>query len=69
MTEEGDQEEGVNAAIGGPRSCLAMEGDGLVGSYASCDHEVDEEAGMGGVHGVGDEADVEMMASRFVLPR
>jgi hypothetical protein len=46
-----------------------MEGDGLVGSYASCDHEVDEEAGMGGVHGVGDEADVEMMANRFMLPR
>ena len=44
------------AAIGGCRICLPMEGDGFVGLYTSCDHEV--EAGMGGAHGVGDVDDV-----------
>jgi hypothetical protein len=34
------------AAIGGLRICLAMEGDGLIGSSASCDHEVGKEAGV-----------------------
>jgi hypothetical protein len=35
---------------------LPMAGDGFVGPYASCDHKVGEEAGVGGVHGVGDVA-------------
>jgi hypothetical protein len=46
-TEEGSQEEGVGVAIGGPRICLAVEGDDSVGPYASCDHKVGEEAGVG----------------------
>jgi hypothetical protein len=46
-TEEGGQEEGVGMAIGGPRICLAVEGDGSVGPYVSCDHEVGEKAGVG----------------------
>jgi hypothetical protein len=35
-----------------------MEGDGFMGPYASCDHEVDEEASVGGTHEVGDVADM-----------
>jgi hypothetical protein len=57
-TEEGSHEEGVGAATGGRRICLPMAGDGFVGPYASRDHEVGEEAGVGGVHGVGDVVDV-----------
>jgi hypothetical protein len=45
-TEEGGQEEGDDAAIGALRIYLAIEGDGLVGSSASCDHEVGKEAGV-----------------------
>jgi hypothetical protein len=45
-TEEGGQEEGGDAVIGGLRICLAMEGDGLIGSSTSCDHKVGKEAGM-----------------------
>jgi hypothetical protein len=56
--EEGGQEEGMNAAIGGPHTCLAMEGNGLVGLHASCDHEVGEKAGVGSARPVGDEVDV-----------
>jgi hypothetical protein len=37
---------------------LVVEGDGFMGPYASCDHEVGEKAGVGGVHEVGKEADV-----------
>ena len=37
---------------------MPMEGNGFVGPYASCDHKVDEEAGVGGAHRVGDVADV-----------
>jgi hypothetical protein len=46
-TEEGGQKEGVGVAIGRPRVCLAVEGDGSVGLCANCDHEVSEEAGVG----------------------
>jgi hypothetical protein len=56
--EEGSLEEGVGAVIGGRRISLPMEGDGFMALCASCDHEVGEEAGMGGTHGVGDVADV-----------
>ena len=55
--EEGGQEEGVGAAIGVPLIYLEAEGDGLVGTYTSCDHKVGE-PDMGGTHGVGDEADM-----------
>ena len=55
--EEGSQEEGVGAAIGVPRIYLEAEGDCLVGTYTSCDQKVGD-PGMGGTHGVGDEADV-----------
>jgi hypothetical protein len=34
---------------------LAVEGDGTMEPYASCDHEVGEEAGMGGAHEAGNE--------------
>jgi len=54
--EEGGQEEGVGVAIGGTRICLAVEGDGLVGPYASCDNKVGEEDGVGGAHEVGNDA-------------
>jgi hypothetical protein len=37
---------------------LAVEGDGMMGPYASCDHEVGEEAGVGGAHEAGNEASV-----------
>jgi hypothetical protein len=30
----------------------------LFGSLVSCDHEVGDDAGVGGAHGVGEEADV-----------
>ena len=57
-TEEGGQKEGIGAEIGGPLICLAVEGDGLVGPYASYDHEVGDLATVGGTQGVGDETDV-----------
>ena len=34
---------------------MPMEGDGFVGPFH---HEVGEEVGVGGTHGVGDEADM-----------
>jgi hypothetical protein len=43
-TDEGGEEEGSDVAIGGLHICLAMEDDGLIGSSASCDHEVGKEA-------------------------
>ena len=45
---------------GGSRAShlLEVEGDGLVGPYASCDHEVGEEAGLGGTHEAGKEANM-----------
>jgi hypothetical protein len=58
MTEEGSQEEGIGAAIGGRRICSSVEDDGFVGPYASCDHEVGEEASVGCAHVVGDVGDV-----------
>ena len=58
MAKEGSQEEGVGAAIGERHICLPMKGNSFVGPYASCDHEVGEEANVGGAHGVGDVADV-----------
>jgi hypothetical protein len=67
--EEDGQEEGVGTAIGEYRIYLDVDGNGLVGLYASCDHEIGEEAGMGGDHGVGDETTSEVVASKFVLPR
>jgi hypothetical protein len=44
--------------IGGCRIFLPMEGVDFVGPYASCDHEVSEEAGVGGAHEVGDAANM-----------
>jgi len=46
MTEEGNHEEGGGVAIGGLCICLAMEGDCLVGPYASCDYEVGKVAAV-----------------------
>lgn len=37
---------------------LAVEGDSLVGPYATCDHEVSEKASTGGHHEAGKEANV-----------
>jgi hypothetical protein len=39
--------------IGGHCIYLPMEGVGFMGPYASCDHEVSEEAGVGGAREVG----------------
>jgi hypothetical protein len=55
---EGSQEECVDAVNGGLCICLPMEGDVLAGSCANYDHKDGEEAGVGGAHGVGVEADV-----------
>ena len=55
---EGSHEECVDVANGGLRICLPEEGDGLAGSCANYGHEDGEEAGVGGAHGVGVEADV-----------
>jgi hypothetical protein len=35
-----------------------LEGFAFVWQLVSCDHEVGEEAGVGGTHGVGEEADM-----------
>jgi hypothetical protein len=35
-----------------------VEGGGLVGPYASCNHEVGNEGGVVGAHGVGEKADM-----------
>ena len=48
---------------------LGNEGGGLVGPYASCDHEVGEEVGVGGAHRVGDVPTWEVVSSRFALRR
>jgi hypothetical protein len=58
MVVEGSQEECVDAVNEGFRIGLPVEGDGLAGSCANCDHEDGEEAGVGDAHGVGVEADV-----------
>jgi hypothetical protein len=55
--------------IGGLRTFLAMEGNGLVGPYATCNHEDGKEAGVGSAHGVGDEADAGGGGQQIVLPR
>jgi hypothetical protein len=55
---EGSHDECVDAANGGLRICLPVEGDGLEGLCANCDHEDGKEGGVCGAHGVGMEADV-----------
>ena len=35
-----------------------LEGFAFIWQLVSCDHEVDEEAGVGGTHGVGKESDM-----------
>jgi hypothetical protein len=56
--EESGRKEGIGATTGGPLICLAVEGDGLMGPYASYDHEVGEEARVRAAQGVDDESDV-----------
>jgi hypothetical protein len=57
--KEGRQEEDIGAVIAWPHICLAVEGSGLVGLYASCNHKVGKEAGVVGAHGVGEKVNVE----------
>jgi hypothetical protein len=57
---DGGRRSGEGLSRGDSRAShlLAVEGDGLVGPYASCDHEVGEEADVGGAHEVGKEVGV-----------
>jgi hypothetical protein len=48
-------EESVGAVIGGLRICLAV----------SCDHDIGEEAGVGGAHRVGKEPAWKVVANRL----